>query len=596
MLYMHLPQIQSLLQTTMPDILPGAHDFVLNNSTVIANAGLTRPGLELLLEKSMRDAFHDSSARWPPPLCHPGTRQDYIEKLTGWGIGALGQQIFWMHGPAGVGKSAVAQSCANFFAARKKLGAAVFLSRPNGRNDPDRFFTSISYQLAIRVESYGDHLDHRIQRNPTIITKSIAEQFQELLVNPISQLRAEGVDIGEWLIIIDGLDECGGKDGGDGKAEKYARDIQCDIVEMAAASVREGVLPFRWVFLSRPETHIVSSFTANNMRRISYHLELPVTRAIDNEIRLYLTDELQKIRERSGLPDTWPPAHEIATLVNVSAGLWIYPATLVRFIRDPDSSPVDQLDAVLALFKEGNGRTSSGHPLMELDLFYTLIMRRVPSRILPVVQRILLLFESSSMAVSQPFDWVKFGEVVNRPIVKVLGLSELQFENACSSLRAVLKFNPLSRLGITFYHASFMEFLADATRSNKFCVYSYLNPLRRELVERLSDVHARSTTGMASCASCALHHPHHCCSSLSDYRCDTVSAWSRDAAIGVPLVDCSLVLVLPMARTFRFIDMHSSTLLPLLSPTSARSRRCPGSFSSGRTQTQRNIPLICSPS
>ncbi|KAF9444171.1 hypothetical protein P691DRAFT_763626 [Macrolepiota fuliginosa MF-IS2] len=454
----------------MPDVLPGAHNFVVNNPTFIANARVTRPGLERLLERSMPDAFHDSSARWPPPLCHPGTRQDYIKKVTGWGIGA-DQWIFWMHGPAGVGKSAVAQSCADFLAARERLGAAVFLSRPNERNDPDRFFTSISYQIAVRLEPYGDHLNHRIQRDPTLVMKSIAEQFQELFVKPFLRLRAEGTDIGEWIVIVDGLDECGGKDGRDGK----------------------DMLPLRWVFLSRPETHIVASFTTNNLRQMLFHLELPVTRAIDNEIRLFLADELRTIQRRSGLPDTWPPAHEIAILVNLSAGLWIYPATLIRFIRDPNSSPVDQLNAVLALVKDKVGKTSSGHPLTELDLFYTLIMRHVPSKILPVIQRILLLVQHHSENPRSFFPNSPRGRPdLPTSIANLLGLSELQFRNACGSLRSVLKLKSSDR-GFTFYHASFMDFLGDAMRSNGFCIYSYLNPLRQELFQRLNHVLTHST-------------------------------------------------------------------------------------------------------
>ncbi|KAF9441622.1 hypothetical protein P691DRAFT_779739 [Macrolepiota fuliginosa MF-IS2] len=429
----------------------------------------------------MRDAFHDSSARWPPPLCHPGTRQDYIQNIAGWGIGASRQRILWIYGPAGVGKSAVAQSCANFFTEENNLGAAVFLSRLNGWDDPDRFFTSISYQIAVKTDPYGDFLDDRIQRDPTLVTKSIMVQFQELLVKPVLELRAKGVDVGEWVVIIDGLDECEGKE------------TQCDIIEMISTSAREGALPFRWVFLSRPETHIIASFTTNSIRQISLHLELPVTRAIDNEIRLYLADELQRVQERSRLPDTWPPAHEVAILVNLSAGLWIYPATLIRFIRDPDSSPVDQLNAVLALAKDSKGKTSSGHPLTELDIFYTLIMRRVPSKILTAIQRILLFVKYSSEVSHWSFLRGLLGEI-DLPIIiaNILGLTELQFQNACSSLHSVLKFKSSSH-GITFYHASFMDFLRDATRSKEFCVYSCLNPLRRDLVERLNDVHARST-------------------------------------------------------------------------------------------------------
>ncbi|KAF9447394.1 hypothetical protein P691DRAFT_643604, partial [Macrolepiota fuliginosa MF-IS2] len=54
--------------------------------------------------------------------------------------------IFWMHRPAGVGKLAVAQTCAELLDEKNKPGAALFFSRPNKRDDPRRLSLSLSYQ------------------------------------------------------------------------------------------------------------------------------------------------------------------------------------------------------------------------------------------------------------------------------------------------------------------------------------------------------------------------------------------------------------------------------------------------------------------
>ncbi|KAF9440411.1 hypothetical protein P691DRAFT_767801 [Macrolepiota fuliginosa MF-IS2] len=460
----------------------GARHFILNqpqfvdNSSHANNTGNKGSGLNALLRASMREAFHDSSVRYPPPRCHPGTRQEFINNITKWGLGGSDQRlVLWMHGPAGVGKSAVAQSCADLFTLQNKLGASIFFSHPNERNDPGRLFTSISYQIAIRVDSYGDLLDYRIQRDQTLVTKSIKDQFQDLLVKPVSQLGAKGVDIGEWVIIVDGLDECEG------------REVQCDIIEMVATSVREKALPFRWIFFSRSEPHMVTSFTMNNMQSSALHLEL---RTLPNR---RIPEDTTK-EWFSGHMALW---REIDVLVNLSAGLWIYPATIVRFVRDPDSSPVEQLSTVLALAKDSNRKASSGHPLTELDLFYTFIMRRIPSKILPIIQRILLLnhylnyyFSSTFSSGLKGIRNVGLGIV----IANALGLTEFHFRNACVSLHSVLTFES-PPCGIRFYHASFMEFLGDVKRSKEFCFYSCLNTLRQEFVQRLNNVHAHSITG-----------------------------------------------------------------------------------------------------
>ncbi|KAF9441877.1 hypothetical protein P691DRAFT_779650 [Macrolepiota fuliginosa MF-IS2] len=469
-------------------LLPGAHDFVLNNSHLKDNSTNVNihntivehkhPGLKMLLEASMPDAFHDSSARDPPPSCHPGTRHDFIDTITSWGLGTSQhtEPMLWMYGPAGVGKSAIAQTYSEGLAKRNKLGAALFFSRSvglNQRDDPHRLFPSLAYQIATKSKLFGDTLDSRIQDDPTLVTKSMREQFQELLVKPLTQLGPGAAGVVEGLVVvIDGLDECGKGPG-----------AHCDIIEIIAASVRNRTTPFRWAFFSRPETHIVGPFTTNDMHPLTYHLDIRVSRDIDNEITLYLTDELRKIQQRNGMPNSWVSERDIGVLVNLSGGLFIYATTVIRFVGSHKLlGPVDQLRAVLAL-SSGNKGAGSVHPLLELDLFYTLIMRHAPPGILPRILAILLLrFRLNGPGLL---------EVPQGGIADIIGLSEAQFRNACGSLHSVLELDPY--LEIKFYHASFMDFLRDPSRSGEFCIFSRLDSLRLELLRRLNDVHSRST-------------------------------------------------------------------------------------------------------
>lgn len=156
-------------------------------------------GLQLLLRESIPEAFHDSSARHSPPRCHPGTRKDFVDKITSWGLGSLhhDKHILWMQSPAGAGKSAVAQSCAEHLAGRNMLGATLFFSRPNAWDDSNKLFTSLSYQIATKFRLYGDILDRDILNDPTLLTKSTTQQFREffcqtLARNSSSRRRREG--------------------------------------------------------------------------------------------------------------------------------------------------------------------------------------------------------------------------------------------------------------------------------------------------------------------------------------------------------------------------------------------------------------------
>lgn len=433
---------------------------------------LFRTGIKDLLKASLPESFYDSSARDPSPHCHPGTRQNFIDKITSWGSGGPRhpERILWMQGPAGVGKSALAQTCAELLAQQDKLAAAFFFSRPNIRDDPACLFTSISYQIATKSELYNKILDRGIRNDPTLVKKAIRRQFHELLVNPLQELGEGGEMMKGRVVIIDGLDECAGTE------------AQREIIDIITASILNETTPFRWAFFSRPEVHIVAAFASSHLLPLSLRLELPVSREIDHEILRYLTDELEKIQVEYGLPSSWLSKSVIGTLVNLSAGLFIYAATIIRFLRERNSlGPVDQLKAVvlLATYVAVNG---SGHPLAELDLFYILIMQRIPPKILPILKKILLL----NVFAPQSYMYKRTYLVIN-----ILGISEQQFRTACGPLHSVLS---IESQNLEFCHASFSDFLQDQERSKEFCIYSdCLDGLRRDLLERLNDVHANST-------------------------------------------------------------------------------------------------------
>ncbi|KAF9443943.1 hypothetical protein P691DRAFT_374804 [Macrolepiota fuliginosa MF-IS2] len=388
----------------------------------------------------------------------------YIDQIVSWGLEGSGpnHRIFWLKGPAGVGKSAIAQSCADKFAARKRLVAAFFFSRPNQRDNPQRLFTSISYQWAMKRKPYAEILKSTIHDDPTIVDKELRHQFDHLFVSPLRELAAKGEGISERVVIIDGLDEC---------ADVGAQQA---IVQIVAASIRDHTTPFIWLICSRLEPPLVATFKSPQISAATHQEELTVSRAIDNEITKYLTDELAKIGTEYDLPVPWPRERDIGTLVNLSSGLFIYASTVVRFIGDRGSlGPESQLQTVVAL-ATSVAKRSTEHPLSELDFFYCLIMQRIPAKILQTVQWILL--------------------AMNVPVVQTdveysrefLGLSPLQFRTACRALHSVME---IEEDKIVFYHASFMDFIHDPQRSTQFCIWKDSGiALRTELAQRLQSV------------------------------------------------------------------------------------------------------------
>jgi hypothetical protein len=141
---------------------------------------------------------------------------------------------------------------------------------------------------------------------------------------------------------------------------------------------------------------------------------------------------------------------------------------------DPDSlSPERQLQDVLSLHSDLPS-TLDSNPIARLDEFYCMIMKRIPAKLLPIVQQVLLMNNELQQSDVPPV-W---------SLGNLLGLALPELETSLSKLRSVLMLRPYQNSKFTFerqsewpgstkiffFHASFMEFLLDRTRSKEFCL------------------------------------------------------------------------------------------------------------------------------
>jgi hypothetical protein len=443
-------------------------------------------GIDILREASIPEAAHDSEARHPPPSCFPGTRTQYIEDIIQWvNTDDPTFPLHWIKGPAGVGKSAVAQTSSERLKASEQLGGAFFFGGTVGYDQPHtRLFTSIAYQLSTELPDYHAILEQAVLHDKTLITKNMSSQFNSLIVNPLRELQARGKQLKRRAIIIDGLDECKNVD------------AQCEIIEIIAASARNRTTPFCWAFFSRPEPHLEAMFSNACVSSLCRTAVLQVSRTVDGEIESYLRGGFDNIVRRRNIPipSPWPTDRDVGILVAASAGLFIYAATVLRFVENSRSLRLeDPLETVLDIISERDTISSTANPFTEIDVLYTLIMQRVPNNILPSVQ---LLFGDMLLD-----DYKGLWSAIEEG--NCLGISEVEFKNLCNHVRAVLRYHdakPLPTLGssvnlthpfevagadtthflqetglraggaVSFYHKSFCDFLCDPSRSGAFCV------------------------------------------------------------------------------------------------------------------------------
>ncbi|KAJ3573295.1 hypothetical protein NP233_g2526 [Leucocoprinus birnbaumii] len=482
---------------------------IIIHSSSDGNSGSN--GIDVLFNAALHDAAYDSLDRYPPPRCHPGTRVQYIEDILQFVLPArapeLLESLFWMYGPAGVGKTAVAQTCVEKIKERRHPCASFFFSI-SGRSGHIRFFPTLAYQLATEFPEYQTLLDAKLRRDRSLINKAMSFQFQSLIIDPWLELQANGQGstraFGDRIpIFVDGPDECG-----DPEAQRA-------IIELVAGSIaRHKSLPFCWLFFSRPETHITSTFNLAEIKILCRQAVLPISRDCNGEIELYLRAGFQNILRRgnfeSVVPQPWPTEEQIQQLVVAADGLFIFGVTTLRFINNARwLEPQEPLQIVLENIAgsqanlSGSSPSSDHSPFAELDKLYRMIMMRIPTSLLHHIRLLLrvLCFRAEA-------DMGYAGAVMGAVIAgNVLNLSAGQLRGVCNQLSAVIHFEhqdkPLdppegsdstisylsirSLLGkrvnalrnsvfrqlggsISFYHKSFYDFLSDETRSVE---YSY---------------------------------------------------------------------------------------------------------------------------
>ena len=75
-------------------------------------------GLHILSRFASLGAIYDSSEHFPPPKCHPDTLHEAIRAVMRWiEDDDPGSPVFWIYGPAGASKPAIAQTLAELIQA-----------------------------------------------------------------------------------------------------------------------------------------------------------------------------------------------------------------------------------------------------------------------------------------------------------------------------------------------------------------------------------------------------------------------------------------------------------------------------------------------
>lgn len=376
--------------------------------------------------------------------CLPNTRTELLAQITQWANDDGGKPIFWLSGMAGTGKSTIARTIAESFASHGQLGASFFFKKGEGeRGNASRFFTTIATDLVKHEPGMLPGIRKALDEDSAISQRALKDQFEKLILQPLRGIQQTCSQALARVVVIDALDEC------EREADTRA------ILELLARTKDIRLVPLRIVVTSRPELHIRLGFKemANGTYQDLVLHEVPRS-TIKHDIRLFLEYELGLIRKERRLGSDWPAQQQILALVELAVPLFIYAATVCRYISSKGSSPKAFLNKVLQYQRA---------TFSQLDRTY-----------LPVLDQLL-----SEQEEDEQETWLEaFREVVGSVVVlesplsavslaRLLQVPQEEIQCRLDSLHSVLSVSDNKDAPVRSLHLSFREFLVDPKKQGR---------------------------------------------------------------------------------------------------------------------------------
>ena len=408
--------------------------------------------MELLQQHIAPGAFHNSDERYDPPKCHPHTRRAVLKKIMDWVKDVNKVALFlWLYGPAGTGKSAIAQTIAELLEEAGLLAAAFFFSRnAAGRNDKAPLVATIVYQLVKSIPEIRAHVFEAVEHDPALFSCSIQVQIEALIIKPLNAVAnnkklAPTLLSRPRLIILDGLDEC------------RTTSAQTHILNALSTAVKHFRIPLCFLIASRPEQDIRQAFNEKNgLGSLSFSIALDDTYQPDDDIRLFLQSTFHDIKRnhpsRTHLPTSWPSSGNIQRLIDKSSGQFIFASTVAKYVNSHRHWPPDRLKIILRQSELGQET-----PFAELDSVYHFILSSVAD--IEKLQYVLIFL------VFQPFQLGRGWSTMKTLIENFLFYRPGEIDMILTDLHSIIDV-PLSPWEeLRFFHASLPDFLLDRSRS-----------------------------------------------------------------------------------------------------------------------------------
>ncbi|KAG2107703.1 uncharacterized protein F5147DRAFT_613219, partial [Suillus discolor] len=339
---------------------------------------------EKLAQVTVKGAEHDSRERLPHPQCLEGTRVVLLDHIYGTLDDKSKNRLIWLHGTAGVGKSAVAFTVAERMRAlkvtdetiiEKRLAGTFFFSRKHtNRRTTARFFATLAYQLASNFPSVRTHVNKAILENPALLHPdgSLRDQMEALFSRPLRQLKHSLRNCPPLAFVIDALDECAESlDQSTPEPldqstiepfDKKKSEVElAELISLLAQALRDPDLPVIHILVtSRSEAYIHEAMQQKDVSPLVCEIPVKISGQgvaaiisldgadVDEDIYLFLQHSFKKLQSR--IPTFPQPTKvQLERLANRAGRRFIVASTMMMFIDDRHNDPYNRLELMLKL-------------------------------------------------------------------------------------------------------------------------------------------------------------------------------------------------------------------------------------------------------
>ncbi|KIO30953.1 hypothetical protein M407DRAFT_68604, partial [Tulasnella calospora MUT 4182] len=249
-------------------------------------------------------------------ICLPNTRVQILERIDTWiRSRKSSENVLWMRGMAGRGKSAIASTVA--YRWRFNAATAIFHFRRGQKASDTGLVCALARQLGGNdlVPELKKPILEAVANDEDIGQKRLQDQFQKLFAAPLAKLPSESAPV---LLIIDALDEC--------EDVKYAVEF-VKLIDRYASSFPATV---KFLLTTRPETPLLRA-----LEPIQGQTEnLDSATNVGDDVAQFFQAGFSKIRKQHNLGENWPNPENIQALVDMSQGLFQWAHTAIEYIME----------------------------------------------------------------------------------------------------------------------------------------------------------------------------------------------------------------------------------------------------------------------